>query len=739
MAADGDPWIVTSRSAGGLEANAAALVLSGQEGGDLEVEARLWRLGLDKGRLELDEGRLEGDEGEREGQSAAQGFEIPPGKTAAALVVDLSGPSLLAGLAPDYSGPLVIEIYVYVLDRRGGVAGFSAQGVRLTPDSTRREDLRQGGGVKVVAPLALSGGRRGDDALTLRLLVLQRQSDRFRLRSVDLEDSLDSLPPLFQPPQDWAVATPPSSPSWLFPWRRDAGSGIAPFVAPRLASDAPTLLWLPTAQGASPPRLIADPVEGGDRLEVDLEVAAGEAPRSPAGFDTSWTPWRLPATFWPEGEYRLRVRGRGTGDIGELQASVRLGISSLSAPPEGAGEPPAPTAEPVPVRPAEGSVYQLDPLMEAYANAVLGSPRRSAGPAAEPGRRPAPASVGASTSVGAPRPSAARWRAVQEEVARVERSYLGSGDARRLAALTKAELEVALWASRQDPEVLVPLMHLHESLFRRYHGAGELLLATHSRRHLERLMQVYRERGGDEGLQHLARLESSIAGYLLSLGSVSSAKLAYQRALQDDPQQPTALLGLAAIEEAYGNVGSAIGLLERLLKVQPEHAEGQLRRAVNLGRESPRRGARALGRCLDRGAEWMKILAHQELARLWVAMGRGDEAAELLASAVNRFGDNQRLHLQYAAVLDGLGRLSEASSALGELDSVSNRRETPRWRYARWPQEGTLEVRRSLIESAESRRPDLTQGLERWTSPAPPLATPPRPRRPPPRRGGRGP
>jgi len=84
--------------------------------------------------------------------------------------------------------------------------------------------------------------------------------------------------------------------------------------------------------------------------------------------------------------------------------------------------------------------------------------------------------------------------------------------------------------------------------------------------------------------------------------------------------------------------------------------------------------------------EWLVTLGYQELARLLVDEGRMDEAVEILREGMGQLPRNQRLQIQLAHALDTARRPREAAATIDELESAEGRFETsPRVRYAEWP------------------------------------------------------
>lgn len=134
---------IRPRHLGGLETKAAALLLSGQEGGDLDVAALL---------LPAAESP-QGNEDETQPQ---------------VLVLDIDRLNV-------FDGRRLVEIYAYAVGIEGGVGGFLAQGFVAEGPAQARP-------AKFVGRLDLAPG-----SYNLRLLVRERPGDRMGLLSLPIE------------------------------------------------------------------------------------------------------------------------------------------------------------------------------------------------------------------------------------------------------------------------------------------------------------------------------------------------------------------------------------------------------------------------------------------------------------------------------------------------------------------------------------------------------------------------
>lgn len=307
--------------------------------------------------------------------------------------------------------------------------------------------------------------------------------------------------------------------------------------------------------------------------------------------------------------------------------------------------------------------------------------------------------------------AAADREAARAALVALERSAFEHGAQGTLATYL---LDFASRLARIDSESLVPLIQLHEKVYREHHERRQYMFATHSRHMLVGLGAIYagRSHSGESG-GLIAGAFASLGGYLHELGSPMAAEVAYREALKYDSDHEASLLGLATVHEAYGDHQAAADLLKRLLERHPGNAEAALRRAVCLERLGSAREAVAYYRAaLETGADWIRAVAYQELADLFVAERRDPEAEALLVEALDRLPGNQRLHVQLAALYDRMDRPGEARDALARLDPRSGREtDSPRLTYSRWPSHPIEASRRALAAAADSRLEVLAAAL----------------------------
>ena len=616
---------------GGLDTRSAALMLSAQEAGDLEISALAMPL---------------------------------PDRVA--LVADVGGASLLETV-PAPAPTLITEVYAYALDAEGGLVASLTQAFRL--DLGHHRSALAVGGVKFFGDLDLPAG-----SYSLRVLVLQRSSGRLGLRIVPCE-----VP-------SWtsdSVLLPPVRREPVAGWILVHGSDVTP---PVMAIDGEP--WLPSARrivdaGAPAGYLLLGQglSQGmrGDLLDADrelmMEVGLGDlrpVTGAPAGLAALAA--ELDTAILEAGEYRLRISSTET-----IAGSPRPSADSGPLIVRGAGEAPSPpAAEPAGLSARESRGRQAiferyEELREGYR---LTFERLASGDRA----------------------------AALEPLIEIESRRIGSGAVEEQNRLATAELEIVRELSRPDPDRLLTAIWLHEALYRHYHRQKRYLLATHSRQVVSRLAGLYLERAPSKRTRRLvASALVSLGGYLQQTGSLMAAENAYHDALTHDPGHPTALLGVAAIQESYGQYESAAEVLLRLYKAQPEDTQVRLRLGVNLKRlDKGRRAAAHLAAAIaEPGADWVAAVAAQELASLHADDERLAGAVSVLEAAVERHPEVQRLKVQLAAMLDRAGRRAEALAVLDRLDpTVGSDVGSPRLRYSRANSTAIAAVRRTLQEEA---------------------------------------
>ncbi len=224
-----------------------------------------------------------------------------------------------------------------------------------------------------------------------------------------------------------------------------------------------------------------------------------------------------------------------------------------------------------------------------------------------------------------------------------------------------------------------------------------------------------------------AREHAERARAYLAQGRPREAAVEYQAALQNLPEDPDLLYGLAQALRALGEQAEYRSTLARVLRARPDHREACLelaefflsakayRRADELTRRvlgaDPAdpvalvlhaRALTGLGRVEKARGAWERVLrdgrpderAYAMAADFEARTGRPERALEILAEGARAFDDDPGLRLDRAAVLAGLGRLDEAQALLA--DCLERFPEAPEVRVA-WAK---LLVRRGRVDEA---------------------------------------
>ncbi len=676
---------------GGLEAKAAALILSGQQGGELRVSA-----------LVLPYGAPAGD---------------PNQPRPVAVVADLEGASLLEGKSGDVA---LIEVYAYAISDSGGVGGFFTQAFKVELETYRLELARRG--VKFVGHLELAPGD-----YKVQLLVRERGSERFNLQSLPVSIAPGAspaapapaqlLPPLFlEKPEDWLLvrearkAGGGAAAGEALPWTFD-GQPAAPSTFPVLRTDLPADFSLLGSGLSGPFEAHLLDLERRPLKIVRLDL---EGPARPALGGLERIPARLAPTELPPGQYLLEIQ-RGAQPMELLHATAVETIDVTSA---GPAQVPSTTVAALPIAILPAAVPSPLPTWAQMRRVPSEEPVLAA--LEEPGPRGGSRSAQLALWLKAYRQAllGARLSEVEtQELTRLEQAQLANPKAGARTNLVAPQLQAALQIGRRQPEALVPLIRFHQRLYERHHKAKRYLLATHARQMAVQLADAYVELTGSEGARRIAAANLVVlGGYLLEVGSEASARKAFEAALDFEPENEGALLCLGVILEAdAGEYVQAAEVFRHLAAARPKNHEAKLRLAVNQARLGESQAAFKLFRELAETAgveTWVRTIAYQEWASGLADEKRLAEAAEVLQSALAALPMQPRLHLQLAAVYDALGRPAAAREALARFDpTAESSLDSPRLVYSKKPDWAIDQARRFLDETAENRIPMLADTL----------------------------
>ena len=634
---------------GGLEARSAALILSGQEGGELEVHF--------------------------------QALPLPGGEVA--LWLEIPGTVLLAGVG---SGDVLAEVYVYALGPEDDIVAYLTRAIRADPalysDTLGQHALRFQG------RLALPSGN-----WSLRLLVLQRESGRLALRVLPVvvprwEDAdRVVLPPLALEGDHPALAVRADTdqPS-LFPLVVQ-GKALVPGPEALDPSQESQLYLLGRGLPIAP-ELVFQDGGGEERSRLEGVVSVGQTPAVVDALEAEILRLDLPATDLPPGSYRLRVAADGEDlamrflrlEKGEAPEEVSLDLAFDSRAVKEAADA-AELAVPDLVR---TEALYLGVLMQLAEEGFTPTVRAALQDfevehLAESGGNPKKVNRFLQRQVNvALRIAAVDPEALAALVALHEAQYRHYHAGKRFLLSTHCRNLLAL-----IQRIYLDKLEGREA---KAQGARTAALAMTSLGDymLETGARLSAQKAFERALEH----DEAQPAALLGVAGLDEVYGAYREAVDN-------LERLVEVLPGHGEGKLRLGVnLRRLGKV--EEAERWLRRGMEEG-----------------VSDWIAILSYQELAELEYGTGRGLEAVELLREARERFPANQRLHIQLAALLDRLGRPAEARQALDQLNPQSGRdQDTPRLRYGEPSRWLALQSRRTLEERGEEQRQPLLSALE---------------------------
>jgi tetratricopeptide (TPR) repeat protein len=297
---------------------------------------------------------------------------------------------------------------------------------------------------------------------------------------------------------------------------------------------------------------------------------------------------------------------------------------------------------------------------------------------------------------------------VRSALLELETAALGRGD-RWLERLREAELRAARDLAAQEADALLPLVAMHEALYRSYRGRRLYSLVQHSRSQVEQLAELFVARGGSAAIA--ADILAGVGSYLQEVNLPAESRRLLLRALDHDPDNLAALFGMATSHEKYAEYLRAEDYLERLDKLRPGTDQVVLRWAMNLHRTGRRRRAEEIlqgmtERCV---ASWTCSLAHQELARGWLESGAERQAAELLEKGIQRMPERPALRFLLAHAYDRLGRPTRALEVISGVapgETISER-----LRYDTWANAHLEEARATVAAAAEAARAALGRAV----------------------------
>lgn len=673
LAAQPEPPPLRVLRTGGLRVETAALLMSGQEGGTIPLATLVLPM---------------------------------PGAGAhsrVAVLLEMDGAETVAGQTADL---LRLEVCLYAITApaNGGAGGRVAGSrmdtveidlARLGPDLARS-------GLKYVGELDLPAGE-----YALRALVRNAATGEVGLRSIPVTIPDFSqrqgllLPPLLPEPADaWLVARGAglSAPPPVF--AMDALPSARPILAPSVRTGLRIAAWKLEGDGLS----VEVRRPGGARVAAfPLEISGREASAVP-GLEI------LTASFEPqgieEGVYELRaVPAEGRADDAALLSTPfvlleRGGDGQVWAAltqPRQPGSAPAATAGPASRTPPARRgkrVRRIDagPVKAAYRQAL-------------------------SVLAGGDR------EAARAAVLALETSVLSGEKPASSEDLLDVELDIAKELSRGGADAalaIVPLLTLHQVIYRDAVRRQAFLISTHDRELVFRLAALYAELSGTpEGKKRAARFLDGIAAEMIWTAPPSLRARLFQQILAFDPDDRTALLCMAVDAERQGRYAEAAAGLERLDRITPGDSEVRLRLAVNLARIGKVQDARRLLADVAGKAgsqPWQAAVATQERARLLIAAGDLDAAEAAVREGLKRLPDDDKLAIQLAMIRDLRKDPRGAREALPEVGTKAGTKAggsggEARHRYNRMPLEELDRAWSDLQQTALDLLPTLAGAL----------------------------
>ncbi|ANM31550.1 hypothetical protein ABI59_21270 [Acidobacteria bacterium Mor1] len=631
----------------GVPAEVAALIMSGQQGGTIELRA----------------------------------LAVPlPSAEAPSAVVVLEMP-LEDLLADPYPGSIQTEVYGYVLDSEDRLAGALSKAFELR--SADPGSLPAG--LKVLWSLGLGPGE-----YTVRLLVRDHRSPRMGLAMVrvevpPLDEQVAIMPPMVgNPPDSWTVLRLDEGPGWGL-------SAMEPAAAPLLPARQQTVLqvlarnlaadesldaeWeLPDGSRSSHPAIIQDrsPVgtSGLELVTVLLQPSGLEA----GEYDLRLVPASGEGTALPT---PISLVDRSSGSFAWTGGGAVEGESTVQANTDGAtaaeGGAVGESAEDASIR-QRGRRFR-DRFVEVMRLASEGR------------------SVEASEQLGSA----------------LEDAF--DGEAQADTRVSRAERREIRRVTRAAADSLIPIIEVYREAHKNLWRGRAYLLSSHCRRTAMVLIETYLERGGDRdtavamlaslaldaqrlGMSEIAeevlgrcmRMESRQPAVLITLASVEERQGRYESAaglmqelLKLEPDQHGARLRLAVNLERLGQYRRA----EQHLRAVIGQADGWVRSVAyqELGRKLIKNKRRDEARELLEEAT--ERLPDDEKLHLLLAFTHELEDKPWMARAVLDSWRNRRVDTRFA----------------------------PRHRYAELPLRELGELRRLVHDSLEAGRQHLAEAL----------------------------
>jgi TolA-binding protein len=659
---------------GGLRVETAALLMSGQEGGTIPLATLVVPL------------------------------PGPPGipRSRVAVLLEMDGAEVVAGQTADVLR-LEVCLYAVTLPAAGGAGGRVA-GSRMDTveiDLSRLGPDLEKSGLKYAGELELPPGE-----YALRALVRNAGTGEVGLRSipVTIPDFGQRrgllLPPLFpEPAGAWVEARGAGLTSPLPVFSMDTLPSARPILAPAVRATVRIAAWKLDAGAISAE--VRRP--GGARVGTfPLEVSAREESAVP-GLQI------LTASFEPRGIEEGVYEIRAVPDPGGGGESAVLSTPFVLLEHGSGGQVWAALTQPRRAEAGETQAAEKTPPTAAQRSHK--TRRIDAGPV-KAAYRKALALLAGGDAVTA-----------RAAVAEMESSVLTGERPASSADLMDVELDVAREVSQGDAAAMIPLITLHQWLYRDAVRRQSFNVSTHNRELVFRLVALYAQRSGTpEGRKKSARFLDGIAAEMIGSAPPTLRARLFQQILSFDEGDRLALLCMAVDAERQGRYAEAVNHLERLERAEPGQPEALLRLGVNLARigkvqDSRRILADVSGRANAENAEnaentepWEAAVASQELARMLIAAGDLDGAEAAVQAGLKRQPDDDKLAILLGMIRDLRKDPRGARDAVAKVGSKGTGG-AARNRYNRMPLEELEQAWTDLQKSAADLLPSLAAAL----------------------------
>ncbi|MEM1179847.1 MAG: tetratricopeptide repeat protein [Acidobacteriota bacterium] len=299
----------------------------------------------------------------------------------------------------------------------------------------------------------------------------------------------------------------------------------------------------------------------------------------------------------------------------------------------------------------------------------------------------------------------------------------------RLERLDEAEERVVNDLARLDPAALLPIAALHRFAYDRHLEDGSKRGVRHSARRLRDVVDLYARRSGSPDARAAAgRQWAALALSLLARGgehlgpavACLSEGLGHLKPKEDHPDVRDARIRTLHIRtitlERIGTPAKALDDLKDLLKLDPEHHEAQLRRAVSLMQAGRLDDAEPRLKELFESPvhpPWIRIVAAQQLARLQLDADRTASALGTLRTAHSHFPENHRILTLLAFAERPQWETSNTRVRRVLDESPGGQATRPRTRYE-GPMDDDIAIRQQVADDLQAHLVAARAAIARW-------------------------